>query len=354
MAYGDDPYKNYGDLGYPPAPPNAPPPPPPTMPGGGYTFPKYGGGTLYGGDGGYAKFDGGGAGGPGAGGLDTKCDCSKTYPPGHACATFCGGGAGGAQQCPPMQGTPRKWDPSRNHCVFDCPPGTGYEPGGGGCKPCPPGTSQSEAGRCLPGLNGGGGGGAGGGGGMGGGGGAAPASPFGPGAQVTSFNDMLGKYITDLLGSPSRFTPEVMQSLYGNVAAQSSGAIQRNEDAVRAEAAGRGASRFGQTAAALRDVRNVAEGQRGAAMVGIQLQKINTDYQDKMGAIDRGQKYLDSLRDSEYRYTLLGEQRRQFDANLALAYANLAQNRSLLEMQLQSQWDMLKAQAGYNLLYNGA
>src|SRR5687768_17664519 len=50
----------------------------------------------------------------------------------------------------------------------------------------------------------------------------------------------------------------------------------------------------------------------------------------------------------------MGEQRRQFDANLTLAYANLAQQKELLTMQLnqqmallttqlQSDWDMLWA-----------
>ena len=122
---------------------------------------------------------------------------------------------------------------------------------------------------------------------------------------------------------------------------------------MRAEAARTGSSRFGQTQAALRDVRATAEGQRGQAMVGVQLQKINADYQDKMGALDRAQKFLDSMRDSEYRYQLLSEQRRQFDANLALGYANLEQNITLLNMQLQSQWDMLRAQIGYGLLGQG-
>ena len=186
---------------------------------------------------------------------------------------------------------------------------------------------------------------------MGGGGGA--LTPLGPSANITDFNNDLEKYIRDALESPSRFTPEIMQSLFGQIASQSSGAIQRGEEAVQADAAQRGMLRGGQTGAALRDVRNAAESQRGQAMLGAQIQKINADYQDKMGALDRAQKFLDSMRDSEYRYTLLAEQRRQFDANLALGYANLAQNKELLSMQLQSQWDMLSASMSFSLLGQG-
>jgi hypothetical protein len=71
-------------------------------------------------------------------------------------------------------------------------------------------------------------------------------------------------------------------------------------------------------------------------MAGLQKGKLDSDRQDLEGALDRSQKYLDSLRDNQYRYHMSAQQRQQFSANLALAYANL-----------QSQFDLLKAQAGY-------
>lgn len=193
----------------------------------------------------------------------------------------------------------------------------------------------------------------------GGGGGGAHAAggggsmPYGsPGS--TEFDATMRQYYQDMLKSPSRFTPEALQAMYGQIARQASGAVTRGERQVRANAAQRGMSRAGSVDAALRGVQDAAEQQRGQAGVAVQMTKINADHQDKLDALDRAQKYLDSLRDNEYRYTLFGEQRRQFDANLALAYASMAQQRSMLNVQLQSAWDMLQAQIGYGLLGAGA
>jgi hypothetical protein len=194
------------------------------------------------------------------------------------------------------------------------------------------------------GYPGGGGGGASGGGGRGSFGG---SGGFGASGDFAS---MLQNLVTQNLNQPSRYTPEALQSLYGEITRQRSNQITRGERAVRQSAAQRGMSRAGATGAALRGVHDVAEQQSGAANVGVMTAKINADYADKNAALDRAQKYLDSMRDNEYRYTLVGEQRRQFDANLALAYANMAQQRSMLNAQLQSQWDMLRANQGFWLL----
>lgn len=195
--------------------------------------------------------------------------------------------------------------------------------------------------------------GSGGGGGGGGNSGGAKAPAYTGSSQSTDFNALLGKQYTDLLNAPSRYTPEALQALYGQITAQSAGAIARGQRDVSAQAAQRGMSRAGSTEALLKGVRDTAEQQRGAADVNVMVQKITADHQDKLDALDRAQKYLDSMRDNEYRYTLVGEQARQFNANLTLAYANLAQQRSLLTMQLQSQWDMLQSQQGFSLLLNG-
>lgn len=176
---------------------------------------------------------------------------------------------------------------------------------------------------------------------------------FGGSAASTDFAAMLQNLITQNANAPSRYTPEALQGIYGEIARQSSGQIARGTRAAKQDAAQRNMSRSGATGAALRGVRDAAEQQRGTATVGVQTAKINADYADKNAALDRAQKYLDSMRDNEYRYTLVGEQRRQFDANLALSYANLTQQRSMLNAQLQSQWDMLRANQGFWLLTQG-
>lgn len=220
------------------------------------------------------------------------------------------------------------------------------------CIPGPDGQQQGQQNQSGGGDGGGGGGPAPGG---GGGGGPRPAGPrtFGPGQNTNDFNSLLQGYITDGLNSPSRYTPEVLQSLYGNNAAASSSRIARESAAVNENAAERGISRSGQVDASLRAVRSGAEDARGQANLAVQVQKINADYEDKNAALDRAQKFLDSMRDSEYRYTLLGEQSRQFDANITLGYASLANQRALLDASLQGQFDQLTALFGFNLLTQG-
>ncbi len=212
------------------------------------------------------------------------------------------------------------------------------------------GGQQANPDQNQQGGGGGGGGGPqpGGGGGGGGGGGPQPFGGFKAGPQVTDFNNLLQQKITDALNSPSRYSPEVLQELFGNIAADSSSRIDRESAAVRENAAGRGLSRAGQTDAALRSVRAGAETARGQAKQTVDIAKVNADYEDKMGALDRAQKFLDSMRDSEYRYTLLGEQRRQFDANLALGYANLQNQVTLLNIATQSEFDL----ANLNFLHS--
>jgi hypothetical protein len=181
----------------------------------------------------------------------------------------------------------------------------------------------------------------------------APDQALVPGAGSTNFAAIVEQILKDSLDSPSRYTPEALQGMYGEVTRQYAGQVRRGERGVRADAARRGMGRAGRTDALLRGVRDTAEAQRGQSIVGIQTEKIRADFADKMAGLDRAQKYLDSLRDNEYRYMLAAEQRRQFDANLRLGYANLDHQRSLLNMQLQSAWDMLRANQGFLLLNQG-
>lgn len=320
-------------------------------------------------------------GAPNAQSAAQACNCGvDDYEPSSPCYDQCGGGGkppaddnkgscpegtpgGYAACCPDGPNGQRVWRPDTKTCEYEDDrqkrgEDTCRDNGGLPIK-CPPGQESwcnftTGTQQCAStGAGNGGGGGAGGGGGYG------PGSPstgygYGDGSEVgADINAELKKYIRKLLKEPSRYTPQVLQALYGQIASQSSGQITRGEREVRADAARRGMSRAGSVAAGIRDVIGTAEGQRGQATVGVQVAKINADYQDKMGALDRAQKYLDSMRDNAYRYALLGEQRRQFDANLTLAYANLAHQKSLLQMNLQSQWDMLQSQQGFALVMAG-
>lgn len=302
------------------------------------------------------------------------CNCADYHRPGTSCWTVCQGqGQPGQQPCP----QPGQIKDATGKCA--CPPGTtihgdstrGCEPEGGElCDPaahpffnakkgridesnpeahcywCDFSTRTWQRGHC-PGASAG-----------------AAARAAGQPAKSTGINfgafpsgDLarrLQSIIEGDLTGPSRFTPEMMQRLYGAVTQQSAGRIARGQRDVLAQAARAGrSSRWGSTQAGLRAVREGAETERGKANLQVDFQKIQADYTDRQAALTRTQQFLDSMRDNEYRYTLMGEQRRQFDSNLALGYANLAQQRQNLLTQLQSQWDMMRAMQGFLALLQG-
>lgn len=266
-------------------------------------------------------------------------------------------GTGSTKLCPAGQ----RWDANEGTCVpIGTRPGPAPKPGmdsglpapygailpmQNGPMPCPPGQTWKPgatkgSGSCV--SEGGATASGGRGGAWSGGSGSASFAPSGLSANALDWERLVGDYVKRLLAQGTRYTPEVMQSLFGQVTRGTANAIESGERAVRADAARRGMQRAGSTGAALRDVRSNAEAARGAQVVSIMQEKIKADYTDKLAALERAQQYLNSLRDSEYRFMLASEQRRQFDANLTLAYANM-----------QQQWDMLNTQMGYQLLMVG-
>lgn len=176
------------------------------------------------------------------------------------------------------------------------------------------------------------------GGGAGGGGGKASS---GAGGAYSTLEKMLQDALEGMLkGQPSRYNPQTMQMLYGGLRSQSESNIARQQAAVKANAAQRGMSRAGQTQAQLADVRRGVEAGELQNQISIQKSKIDADYQDKVAALDRAQRFLDSARDFAYKMKMSAQQQAQFNANLALAYA-----------QLQQQWDMLVFQQGMGGVY---
>lgn len=199
---------------------------------------------------------------------------------------------------------------------------------------CPPGTQAFGKNDCRrPGDIPGGGGYGGSAGGAGGG------SIFG---NPNDFAKLLEGHLRNFLNQPSRYSPQVLQSLFSGIKSQTAHQTAAGEAAARADAARRGMSRSGATGAAVAAARRGAESGALSSYTAIQQAKVNADQEDKVAALDRAQKYLDSLRDNLYRQDLSATQRSQFQANLALAYANI-----------QNSWDRLRAEQGYSAL-NGA
>lgn len=181
-------------------------------------------------------------------------------------------------------------------------------------------------------------------GGGGGGGGAAPAGGGGGGGGDASglSGQMEGVLKTMLAGGNSRYSPEAMQGLLAQIKQRIESSKSTQLRQAKEEAAGRGMSRSGRTGTKLGEIRRGAEAEFTNQYGNTLRAKIDADRQDKLDAIDRSQKYLDSMRDELYRRDMSAIQRQQFKANLDLAYANI-----------KNQRQMLTASAGYGMLRGG-
>jgi hypothetical protein len=213
---------------------------------------------------------------------------------------------------------------------------------------CPPGMSPGGPDEDSP-CVGGGGGGAGGGGGSAG----APGTQAGGGAGGDLASMMEQVLKTSLSGEGSRYNPKAMQGLLAaikqNVESQRKTQVRQAGES----AAARGMSRSGYAGVNEAKI-NAAAGQSfTGAYSDVLKAKIDADYQDKMGALDRSQKYLDSLRDEMYRRDMSAIQQQQFKANLDLAYANIRAQRDALNSSQQHAKDMLGAQYGYSATFGG-
>lgn len=202
-------------------------------------------------------------------------------------------------------------------------------------------------------ITGGGGGGAGGGGGQGGGSSASSTTASST-AGGGDFAAMLQKNLESMLsGEGSRYNPQAVQGLLASIKQRIESSKGTQVRQAQEEAASRGMSRSGRTGTSLGAIRRGAESQFTSEYGNVLKSKIDADYQDKLAAIDRSQKYLDSMRDELYRRDMSAIQRQQFQANLDLAYANIAYQREALAKSQQYGKDMLAAQYGYGATFGG-
>lgn len=313
------------------------------------------------------------------------------YDPGQPPPTIPGGSVTGGPPVPPVNSgltdplrQPFKQGPTLNQTGGPCPPGQSPHPTRGDCRyagdyPCPPGQCKDVAsgvcrspggheklnetditqrdtgggrGYCkqlesnqpgrggMYGQGGGGGGaaGAGGGGGLG----ASPGGGLGAPAGLSGVSGTIWDTLNGVLkGGQTRFTPEVMATLAGQAKSLEQGQIKTGTDAVTSDAIRRGIYR---SPAVNPDVANVVRGAQGNYSQTIaqqQVAKVSADFQDKMGALDRAQKFLDSARDYLLRSDMNAIDRERIRAQLALGYANIASQQQMLTQQLtqqQQQW----------------
>ena len=242
----------------------------------------------------------------------------------------------------------KKWESAKDS---SCPPNTPYRSyTDNTCVEKPIDSNTQQAG--------GGSGGAGGGGGRGGAGGSmsassstTTASSTAPGGDIASMMDANLKKA--LAGDTSRYSPQAMQGLLAQIKQRIESSKSTQLRQAESEAAGRGMSRSGRTGTNLGAIRRGAEAEFTGQYGNTLRAKIDADRQDKNDALDRAQRYLDSMRDEFYRRDMSAIQRQQFKANLDLAYANITAQRNNMRESFQQQKDMLGANYGYQATFGG-
>jgi len=294
---------------------------------------------------------------------EPRCNCASVkYKPSHPCYDQCGqtggdetGGSGGgscpdgtppgyAACCPPGPKGQRVWRPDTKTCEYeDDRHNRGEDTCRGELPKCPPGQAVwcdfTDANfKCAP--DGSAGGNAGGGGGGGGGGGAkgSYAAPPDPALEQSA---TVWQQILQRLQAPSRYTPQVMQSLAGETKMGSEQQANRLTEQSNADLAQRGLLRSGPAAAAQRGIRADVSATNLQGWNQILRAKVDADYQDKTQAIKEGMDWVNSLRDYIARSAATQAQKDAAMANVQLGYARLTQEMSQLRESYAQQINLI-------------
>lgn len=131
-------------------------------------------------------------------------------------------------------------------------------------------------------------------------------------------------------GGQTRFSPAVLEALKSNLRRSSDAATNRAISANNDEAVALG-GRQGALDKEAMDARIAGASQYSAGVQDIMVQKANADFEDRMSALDRGQKWLDNMRQYELGLDQNSIERDRLRASLTLGYARLAQDRDRLE-----------------------
>jgi hypothetical protein len=283
----------------------------------------------------------------------------------------------GAGPCPPGQTR----HPTRGDCRYvgdyPCPAGLCKDVASGECRTFNPRREKVNEtditeretgggrGYCKK-LGGGrGGGGAGGGGGFGAGGGGGAGGPgggqFGISDPGGRFSELFGRTegnfqsIWDSLlpvarGEQTRYNPETMGYLEGQARVDRAGNIDAGTESIYSDAITRGMGRSGPTSAGVSNVVRDANRTYASTVTQMRVKKVEQDFEDRMGALDRMQKALDSRQAYILGLDQTAAQREQSITQIALGYARIAAERQMLEMRLNTDLQIAQNQNMTNIL----
>lgn len=161
-------------------------------------------------------------------------------------------------------------------------------------------------------------------------------------------SDLINNYLTGVIqGGQTSFSPDVVNYLKSEAKSTSEAGKRSALDQLGFRLASTGVNRSPAVNRNYLGVENEYNTQYSTAVAKIQADKARQDFQDKLAAIDRAQNWLNSLRN--YWATVTGNiaQREQALAQIDLGYANLANQRTLLNTQLDYNRSLIPLTPGY-------
>jgi hypothetical protein len=165
-------------------------------------------------------------------------------------------------------------------------------------------------------------------------------------------NDEIANHIKAILsGKESRYSPEVVDSMKSQLQEAVAGKLGSNQEAVTDAAAHSGMTRSGQTQSQLTSLRSGAASDYVGGVRDILQKKADADMQDRMMALDRGEKWLDDLRGYALQSDMNQVERTRLQANIALGYAKLSSDRDALKAQLGMTWELNQPREGRDYIY---
>jgi hypothetical protein len=141
-------------------------------------------------------------------------------------------------------------------------------------------------------------------------------------------------------GGETRYSPEVVSSIKGKLLESTEGRRLANEKGITADAKARGMYRSGETGKRLAENRMSAASDYTGGVREVLQAKAQADFQDKMAAMQQGEKWLTDLRNHALQVDMSKIERAKLMSNIALAWAKLNQDKESLNAQLQQNWNM--------------
>lgn len=154
----------------------------------------------------------------------------------------------------------------------------------------------------------------------------------GVGGDVSS---MISDYLKGVIqGGQTRYSPDVVDRMKSEAKSAAMGSARAARESTSYDLVRRGMFQSPAGNRPMDEINRRAEASYSGAVNQIQIQKTNADFEDRMGALDRAQRWLDQLRSYTLGLEGLAADREKAQAAIALGYARLDQERAALQAQM--------------------